>query len=509
MATGLVTRRFKIYNAEQFKEAFTETSPDYLYLFIGKVQPWPNGDTIPVRVESTSYTDYDPWHDMLGVKKVTTNDFSFAIERVDWVTGRVYDEYDNLVDLDTHQDNTFYVKTSADNVYKCIFNNRGATSTVEPSGTSTSIFDTADGYKWKFMYSISAAEALKFLTPYYMPIKRLTSDDSSAQWDVQAAAVNGAIHVIDVTANGSGYVQRANTIGSVTNSSVVVLDGSASSVDDYYTGATIFISSGLGAGQIRTVTDYVGDTKTLTVNTAFSVTPNSSSLFHISPLITITGDGLNATAYANVQSGQIKRINMVNVGTKYSKANVHITAPQGSGATATPRISPPGGHGSDPVDELCAHNLMLSVRLSGTEGNNLPSNNDFRMLGLLKNPLLANGSSATDTAYDTTTKLRVINMDGTPQRDEILTGALSGATARVVYFANTSLTAGDIKVLALNGTFQNEQITGNTSGVTGNVTSTILGELQPYKGDILYIENRPVSIRTFDQIEDIKITLQY
>jgi hypothetical protein len=508
--SALVTRRFKIYNAEQFKEAFVEASPDFLYLFIGRVQEWPNSDTIPTRQETTTQTDYDPWHDMLGVKNITTNDMSFAIERINWVSGTVYDQYDNLENIDAHLGYRDYVLTSSNNVYKCMVNNRGAASTVEPTGTSTTIFDTADGYRWKFMYTISGAEALKFITPYYMPVKRITADDSSAQWAVQQAAANGAIHVINVVSNGVNYISRSNTISSVSNSIAVALDSGASTIDNFYTGTTLFISSGLGAGQIRSITGYVGDTKVATVNTAFSITPNTSSSFYISPTITITGDGINATAYANVESGQIKRINMVAIGSNYSKANVSITSPVGSGATATPVISPPGGHGSDPVDELCAHNLMLSTRLSGTEGGKLPSDNDFRILGLVKNPLLANGSSATATAYDQTTKLSVINMTGRPERDEMLTGALSGATARVVLYANNTSTgvSGDIKVVAVNGTFQNERVTGNTSGITGNVTSVTLGDLRPYVGDILYIENRPVSVRTADQIEDIKITLQ-
>ena len=506
---SLVTRRFSIYNAAQFKEAFTETAPDHLYLFIGRVQSWPNSDTPPAIIEAPTFVDYDPWRDMIGAKKITANDMSFSIPRYNWVTGTVYAEYDNLVD---EVNDNFYVLTDDDNVYKCIFNNRGATSTVKPTGTSTSIFNTADGYRWKFMYAISAADVLKFVTPHYMPIKRLAADDSSAQWDVQQAAANGAIHVIDITANGTGYIQRANTLQSVTNSSVLVIDGSASTVDNYYQGSTIFISSGLGAGQIREITNYVGATKTLTVNTAFSVTPNTTSTFHISPLITISGDGADATAYANVESGQIKQINMVGIGTKYSKANVAITAATGSGAIAVPRISPPGGHGSDPVDELNAHNLTLSVRLSGTEGNNLPSNNDFRVIGMLKNPVLSsNLAYAVDNAYDQTTRLSVINLTDIPQRDEMINGALSGASARVVYFANTdnTNTRGDLKVVGVNGTFQNEVITGNTSLITGNVTSTTVGELEPYRGDMMYLENRVVSVRTFDQIEDIKITLQY
>ena len=510
--SSLVTRRFKIYNAAQFKEAFTEVSPDYLYFFIGRIQAWPNGDTPSALIESTTNIDYDPWNDMLAAKQISTSDMSFAVHRTDWTSGIVYEEYDNLIDIDPHIGTRYYVLTSSNNVYKCISNNRGGASTVEPTGTSTSIFNTADGYMWKFMYSISAAEALKFTTPYFMPVKRLTADDSSAQWDVQSAAVNGAIHMIDVLSNGASYISRTGTLSGVTNSSVVVLDSNASSVDNDYSGSTLFISSGLGAGQLKTVTSYVGETKTLTLSTAFSITPNTSSGFHVSPLITISGDGVNATAYANVESGQIKRINMVNIGTNYSKANVAITAAYGSGATAQPKISPPGGHGLDPVDELSAHNLMLSVRLSGTEGNTLPSNNDFRRIGLLKNPVLAsNGSAATAAAYDQTVKLSVINVTGIPDRDEMITGDISGASARLVYFANNTSTntTGDLKVLAVNGTFQSERFTANTTGVTGNVTSTIIGDLAPYKGDILYVENRQASVRTYDQIEDIKLTLQY
>jgi hypothetical protein len=131
---------------------------------------------------------------------------------------------------------------------------------------------------------------------------------------------------------------------------------------------------------------------------------------------------------------------------------------------------------------------------------------------MLKNPVISsNGALATDPAYNQTTRLSVINLTGIPQRDEMLNGALSGASARVVYFANTDSTntRGDIKVVGVNGTFRNETITGNTSTITCNVTSTTVGDLEPFKGDIMYLENRVVSVRTFDQIEDIKITLQY
>jgi hypothetical protein len=512
ITSRLITRKFRVFNAEQFKEAFNESPTSSLYLFIGRVSPWPNSDTPVTLGQSVISGDYDPWLDMLAAKKLGTNDVSLAIPRINWTSGTVYKQYDNTTDVDLQGNALNYVFTTARNVYKCIFNNRGAQSTTEPTGTNTFIFDTADGYKWKFMYTITAAEALDFITPFFIPVKRITVNDGSPQFTVQQAAVNGAIHIINVTANGSNYIERKNTIGSVTNTSVISLDSGASTVDNQFTGQSIFISAGLGAGQLRNITNYVGELRRVVVSPSFTITPNTTSSFHVGPRITITGDGTGATAYANVAAGQIKQINMVGIGSGYSKATVQIAGSFGAGAAGKVVISPIGGHGSSPVDELFGHNLTLSTRLFGTEGNTIPSNNDFRKIGLLVDPILSsNGSIATDLTYDQTTRLNVVNLTGTPAPDEIINGQVSGASARVVYFANNNSigTIGHIKVVSVNGVFQNETITGNTSGVTGNVTSVTPGSFVPFRGTVLYVENRPASVRTFDQIEDIKLTLQY
>jgi hypothetical protein len=394
-----------------------------------------------------------------------------------------------------------------------MFNDRGAASTVKPAGTSSSIFRTSDGYKWKFMYSVSAADVLKFVTTSYIPVKTLTSDDGTTQWDVQQAATNNSIDIIDVTANGSGYAYRANTFsGGVTNSTVVILDSGASAVDDAYTGSAIYISAGLGSGQLANVSAYTGSSKTLTLTPAFTTTPNSTSSYHIGPKILITGDGTGAKAYANAGGGQISHINMINVGTGYSKANVQISGTGGTGGKGVARLSPPGGHGSDPVGELGGYNVMLNVRLQGTEGNNFPTNNDFRIIGILKDPLTANDIAADASAYDTTTKLTVTGISGGPfYQDEVVTGTANGAIGRVVEFANTNAagTAGVLKVIDVAGTFEAETITGNTTSATATVTTVSGSELKPYSGDVIYRENRSVTSRSADQVEDIKIVVRY
>lgn len=61
--------------------------------------------------------------------------------------------------------------------------------------------------------------------------------------------------------------------------SSITLDASADPRDDYYNGAKIYIYSGLGIGQIRTISDYVGSTKVATVSLAWSINPDSTSIF--------------------------------------------------------------------------------------------------------------------------------------------------------------------------------------------------------------------------------------
>lgn len=507
---GVVTKRFRLHNAKQFQEAFSEAANTQMYIYIGRLQEWPNSDTVPTPTDSIQETDYEPWRNMIAAKKVTPSDVSFSIPRYNWTSGTVYTEYDQK--STTYDNNNFYVVTTDYDVYKCLFNNRGAASTIKPSGTSTSVITTSDGYKWKYMYSISAADAIKFVTTSYIPVKTLTVDDGTVQWDVQQAASNNSIDIVDVTANGTGYVYRANTLSAVTNSTSVTLDTSASGSDDTYTGSALYVVAGLGAGQVANVTNYVGSTKVATLSAGITITPNSSSSYHIGPRIIFNGDGTGAKAYANVAAGQVTHINMINVGTGYSRANVTISDGTGSSATAVARISPPGGHGSDPVRELGGYNVMLNVRVTGTEGNNFPTNNDFRIVGLMKDPLTSNDILATSAAYDQTTRLTVTGISGGPfQRDEMVSGGTSSALGRVVSFANTNAsgTSGELRVVDVQGTFTTEPVFANTSSGSGTISAVSTAELKPFSGEVMYRENRAVVSRTADQVEDIKIVVRY
>ena len=194
---AIATSKFRVHNAEQFKEAFDETSNTIMYFFVGRNEAFPDDNSPPTPVNSTANVEFTPWRQMMGAKRVQASDVTHAIPRYDWTSGTVYDYYDDQ-DTNLIESDDFYVITEDYNVYKCLWNADGGASTTKPTGTSTSKFTAADGYIWKYMYTVSTANALKFLTNDYIPVQTLASDDGSDQWDIQSAAVDGGIDAASV-----------------------------------------------------------------------------------------------------------------------------------------------------------------------------------------------------------------------------------------------------------------------------------------------------------------------
>jgi len=228
---AIITNKFRIHNSEQFSESFSEASPNVYYLAIGRPQAWatstrPDGRTeyqgtdtaAPTPIDSIQDEFYS-FDDFLAAKRVTSSDVSFVIPRRNWATGTVYDyyrhDYGNFVTGSSSSvqtansgatalyDATFYVMNSNYDVYKCLDNNSDANSTVEPTGTSNSILSTADGYKWKYMYSLTAAQRQNFLSTDFIAVATNST--------VSAAAVDGAVNVVKIKTAGSGGTNGTHT----------------------------------------------------------------------------------------------------------------------------------------------------------------------------------------------------------------------------------------------------------------------------------------------------------
>ena len=137
---AIITNKFRINNAEQFVESFSEASPTAYYLFIGRPQAWSTDvdvqgnsinegtDTTPPTPNDDISTEYYSYDELLGAKKISTSDITNVIQRRTWTTGTTYDMYEHNISASNTSasgatnlfDSTFYVINSSNAVYKCI-----------------------------------------------------------------------------------------------------------------------------------------------------------------------------------------------------------------------------------------------------------------------------------------------------------------------------------------------------------------------------------------------------
>ena len=163
--SAIVTEKFRLHNATQFFESFTEAPSSTYYLFIGKSSPFTSTTTTgsdsspPTPADAVGETEFYAWDSMLAAKKLASSDVTRAIVRRNWVNGTTYDMYKhNISSSNTSTsgasnlyDSTFYFITSDFRVYKVLDNNGGtAYSGSEPTSESTSPFELG-GYILKYI----------------------------------------------------------------------------------------------------------------------------------------------------------------------------------------------------------------------------------------------------------------------------------------------------------------------------------------------------------------------
>ena len=392
MATQqLITNYFRLHNVNQFRESINETANSVYYVFAGKHTSYAGGDSavesITNSVQSTLYTAYD---EMLFGKRVGPSDVMPVAPRYNWTSGTNYAAYRSNEDL---SDKAYYVAvdaTSSFHVFKCLDNNGNVASTVAPDVTQTApddeFYSTSDGYVWKYMYSMDATTFNKFATAMYMPVQ--------ANNAVVGNAVSGAIDVVVVNTPGSHYntyltgtfISTDLRIGGNPLKYNIANTGNAS--NNFYTGSFLYITNGTGGGQGKKIVDYVviGNSKTITLESAFGTSPDTTSEYEITPYIIITGDGSGAVARAMVNSAStnsISQIEIINRGQGYTYASAIISGNTGgvqNAASLSVILGPKGGHGSNPEYELGARALAMSIKFENSETGTIPVLNDYRTI---------------------------------------------------------------------------------------------------------------------------------
>jgi len=497
--SAIITEKFRQHNATQFYESFTEASKSSYYLFIGKSTAYTTATTTgsdsspPTPADAVGETEYYAWDSMLAAKNIASTDVTYALPRRNWANGTIYDMYKhNISSASTSTsgasniyDSTFYFLTSDNRVYKVLDNNAGAAySGSEPTSESTSPF-ALGGYVLKYIYSVTSAEAAKYLTTDYMPV----STDST----VSASATDGKIESLVITA-GSGQTNG-------TYYAAVYGDGT---------------SQGTSSGAIVRITISGG------AIASFGLTAGTDTTIH--------------------SAGSGYTYGTVNLGSGYTFSDTGLSSASaigGTGGAIEVMISPKNGHGYDAVVELGGHYVMSATTLTQAENDDITIANDFRQVGIVVDPTTYGTTTvATDDTSRQTYIVKMSSSSGTFEADEKITQASTGSVGKVVewdsirsllYFQQerfgdfgTNSTTGD------NTAFSGANlITGGTSGATGtpssttetvtlansNTVSLTAGyanpELQPDSGSIIYLENRKPISRSSDQTEDIKIIIEF
>lgn len=419
--------------------------------------------------------------------------------------------------------NNFYVRNDRDQVFKCLFNNSRANSTVQPTIDidgqlpENPFILTDDGYKWKYMYTIAPGLKQKFFSDAWMPV----ANDNA----VIASTTEGRIDIINVLWGGSGHLGGGNSntarILSVTNTDGANANLSCRVSNGVITEVTILNGGNNYTSGVVTVadTDKLGNTTLQgTVNVSgTSVSGNLSNTtyfegnVYVNDIVTINGESRNVVSVISNTS--------LTVNTAFVYAvNDGIATIQRSNAAFDIEFSPAGGHGHYPAEELGARSLMITVEFDGNENSTLPVSDatntfDFNQISIIDDPLIANGAFyANGTNYRIATRVLVSDpgISNYLNDETVFIGSSLGSATMVANVAHWSAADNYLYINNITGSFSaSDLIRGQSSGTVATVLDIANSQIKLYSGDLLYIENRQNVVRDEDQIEQLKVVLTF
>ena len=483
---------------------------------------------VPLDNQTEKYALYD---EIIAAKRITGDFARLVIRRYNWEENTTYDMWkpdysatagggglvgkQSATGKTSISDAIFYVVNSQFEVFKCIYNGEGPgfasgqISTNEPKTApsagqgsydgATGLFTEEPGnagYVWKYLYTIPTQDVIRFLSTDFLPIVEATEATRVA---TEGLAVDGAVHVTIIEDAGSNL---PNTSGTPHYAPII----------------------GDGTGGIAAITVVAGAITEATV-----VDPGSGYTYASVPLVTGVGSG--ATAYGLFQEQTFT-------------TSVTVDPATATGALEA-IISPQGGHGSNMELELNSKRVMTNIRLTYAEGSgDFPVDNDFRRIGIIKDPLIAGTSTvATANTLNGLFAVKITGSNGNYFADEIISQPVSGGTAfgtvvswtlddgsttdgvlKYIQSPDVHTDSGVVRLFESNGA---NAITGGESLTTGNVdvseaSPSLLGvdfsatanglgtpEIGNNTGDVIYVENRRLITRAADQIEDIKLVIEF
>lgn len=451
--TAIVTNEFKHQLLGQIlDEVGDSATSDYYYVGIGRSDQWNASELTPTALNTEN--EQRKFRSSLQ-SIIRCTDASYIVPRFNWTSGTIYSAYSD--DKTAAENTDFYVLSENNRIYLCLQQGKDSggtslTSTVDPetTGASTTPVSTDDGYVWKYMTTLTANQANKFLSSTHVPVATVDSSTSmtaaqSLQNDVQNASSQGEIVGYRIVSAGAGY-------------------GSA-------------------------------------------------------PTMTIQGNGTGARATAVVSTaGGVSRVTVDEsdgtflFGSGYTQASIKLT---GGNPTTPAEIQPiisNRGVGKNLPLDLGADGIMFNVKPAGDQDGSWLTDQNFRQIGIIKNPISSDLSNFTGDDAQALRRLNigsVVGFDSSSAKDTIIEGLFSGARAYVDGLDGNTFIYHQTEETGFH-TFDSGEVVFDTSdsGNTASILSDSEGAIQLDGGEIVYIENRSPVERDPAQTEDIKIILQ-
>jgi hypothetical protein len=419
------------------------------------------------------------------------------------------------------------VITDENNLYKCLtrptvdgtYNGQGTASTVKPSGTLTTPFTLSDGYTWKYLATVRSSDLPYELTDY-IPIDFVTSRDDTEttnQYAVQATAVSGEITRLDFITNGGvsaavysqtekreGTSNQPIRLGSYTETSsgekvVYIRAEDRSNIETPGNKAGYILRVVNSTTNPQTINNYAVITEggyTGSGNNLvyfkvqddaldFTVTNPSAggvdfTAFEILPRIRITGDGSGAYAFPVMNSDNtIGGVNLINRGEDYTQTSVFVTTsistqPTKVHPTITAVLAPKGGHGSNILKELNVKDIIVIIEVLEDDEDKFVGGGSYRQFGIVKNPVLNDGSQTVAGSADPYYRDVTLVYDGTETSrtlDGWKTNGFNGGIRNFMFGTESSVGAKIEQLKAVSDISNERRLTVKVKNIGGNYTT--------------------------------------
>jgi hypothetical protein len=449
---AIVTDALRRQIAQDFFDQFTNDTRKY-YIGVGRSEQWDSSDTVPTPTNTP--TTVEAFRNSLqAVKKVEAT--SLVVPRNNWSSGRIYSQYDDQ--QGGYPTQPYYIMNESRQVYVCLETGRDATgaaapSTVQPTHANLDSRREADGYVWKFLFTISAERANNFLSGNFMPTLLQDATDSNStgiqlkQRAVQDAATAGEVLSIIITDGGAGYTSVPT--------------------------ATLTDPSGANASFNITIDSATGQVVRIRMDDSTNGDVAGHGSGYTNPAITFNGGGATRNASARAVLG------------------------------------PDSGIGRDPREDLKSASVMFHADLKGTDSDFIVDQ-DFRQVGLIRDIKKNDNTIFDETTGNALFSMKLSSIITEFTADKIIEGQTTLARAYIdevdsdILYYHQTIETGFVA-------FQTGELIEETNGGGEGVidSAAILPEVLPSTGEVLFIDNRSPVDRSTAQNEDIKVIIQF